>query len=115
MSDLGRALVDALDDDALEVLVERLGPRLRELLGPPLDARDEDRWLSTAEAANYLGLTTNAIHKHTAARSIPFEQDAAGGKCWFLRSELDAWRRSGGRFHRASTTRTSGSVTSIVA
>jgi len=98
MSDLGRALVDSLDDQDLERLavrlVDRVGPRLLELLGPGL-ATPEDGWMPTAEAARYLGLTTNALHKLTAARAVPFEQDGRGGKMWFKRSELDSWRRNG--------------------
>jgi uncharacterized protein YidB (DUF937 family) len=77
MSDLGRALIDSLDDDALEHLAERLGPRLADLV------------------AARLGRSPNALHKLTAGREVPFAQDVAGGKCWFLRSELDAWRRGG--------------------
>lgn len=103
MSDLGRAFVDALSDDDLEHLVQRLGPRLLERLGPQVAGGDEDRWLSTRDAATYLGLTSNALHKLTAARAIPFEQETAGGKCWFKRSELDVWRRGGSAFHHAST------------
>ena len=92
MSDLAIALVEALDDAALDRLVERLGPRLVEAVAERIGARGEDRWLSTQEAADHLGLTPNALHKLTAARAVPFSQDAPGGKCWFLRSELDAWR-----------------------
>ena len=84
---LALAVVDALDDAGLELLAERLAPYL------PQPKVHEDRWLSTADAAAYLGLTRNALHKLTAARAIPFAQDRAGGKLWFLRSELDAWRR----------------------
>ena len=43
-------------------------------------------------AGAYLGITVHALHKLTAARAIPFEQDGRGCKCWFKRSELDAWR-----------------------
>jgi excisionase family DNA binding protein len=91
MTDLARALVDALDDDALEALAVRLGPRLAELLG----SQREDRWLCTREAAEYLGLGLGSLHKLTARRDVPFAQDSRGGKCWFLKSELDAWRRAG--------------------
>jgi excisionase family DNA binding protein len=91
MTDLARALVDALDDDALEALAVRLGPRLAELLG----SQREDRWLCSREAAEYLGLSLGSLHKLTAGRDVPFAQDSRGGKCWFLKSELDAWRRSG--------------------
>jgi excisionase family DNA binding protein len=88
---LADALLDALDDDALDRLADRLVPLIERRSGKST----EDRWLSTRKAADYLGLTPNALHKLTAARAIPFSQDAAGGKCWFLRSELDAWRREG--------------------
>jgi excisionase family DNA binding protein len=91
MTDLARALIDALDDDALERLAARLAPRLAELL----PRAGEDRWLCTVDAAEYLGLSVGSLHKLTAGREIPFAQDTAGGKCWFLRSELDAWRRGG--------------------
>ena len=92
MSALSRALIDEVlgDVEALEALVEILAPRLVAHLAPiPL----EDGWLNAREAASYIGISTNALHKLTAAREIPFEQDCAGGKLWFKRSELDAWRR----------------------
>jgi hypothetical protein len=44
----------------------------------------------------HLGITTNGLHKLTASRSIPFEQDGPNCRCWFKRSELDAWRVRGG-------------------
>ncbi len=53
-------------------------------------------WMTSREAATYLGLTLAALHRLTAARAIPFEQDAPGGKCWFTRADLDTWRRGGG-------------------
>jgi hypothetical protein len=54
-------------------------------------------WLTSLEAADHLGLTTNALDKHCAARAgIPFHQDVPGGKRWFHRDELDRWRRNGG-------------------
>ena len=88
MSDLATALVAQLDDDALAELAMRLAPFL-----PRPNGGDDDGWLSTREAAKYLGITANALHKLTAARAIPFEQEAPNAKCWFRRSELDAWRR----------------------
>ena len=50
-------------------------------------------WMASHEAAAYLGLTLPALHRLTAARALPFEQNAPGGKCWFHRADLDAWRR----------------------
>jgi excisionase family DNA binding protein len=93
--DLAGALIAQLDDQALAELATRLAPFL------PRADTPEDGWLSTRHAAKYLGITPNALHKFTAARAIPFEQDTPGGKCWFLRSELDAWRRG-----RLTTVRT---------
>ena len=86
MNALARALLDDLDDDALTHLAARLAPFL------PAATRVEDGWLDTAGAATYLGITRNALHKATAARAIPFEQASHGGKCWFRRADLDAWR-----------------------
>lgn len=91
-------LVDVLlteidkDPGALEALAVRLAPLItaRQSQQPQADG-----WLDTKAAAEYLGITYNALRKHTAARGVPFEQDTAGGKCWFKRSELDAWRRGG--------------------
>jgi excisionase family DNA binding protein len=60
--------------------------------------RDEagaDQWLDSDDAADYLGLSRNALHKLTSGRSIPFAQDQPGGRLSFQRSELDRWRRGG--------------------
>jgi hypothetical protein len=71
--------------------------RLAELLAPYLPAQavpsEPDRWLSTREAAEYAGTTANALHKAMAAREVHFEQDTPGGKAWFKRADIDAWRR----------------------
>jgi excisionase family DNA binding protein len=88
---IAAALVAELDDAALDTLAERLAPRLARRL--PVAAPEPDGWLDTKGAASYLGITTNALYKLTAARAIPFEQDGPGCKCWFKRSDLDAWRR----------------------
>ena len=89
---LGQALVESLDDSALDLLAERLAPRLAERT-PPAGG---DRWLTAREAAAHVGLSLHALHKLTAARTIPFEQDGPGCKLWFRRSELDRWRTGGG-------------------
>ena len=90
MSQLAAALIGQLDDDALAELAARLEPFL-----PRPALAEGDRWLNTRQAAEYLGISLNALHRLTAARAIPFEQDRPGAKCWFRRSELDAWRRGG--------------------
>jgi Helix-turn-helix domain len=91
--DLGGAIVAALDDLALDELADRLAPKL----AARLVAREKppDEWLPSSKAAAYLGLSINALHKLTAARAIPFEQEGPGCKMYFLRSELDEWRRAG--------------------
>jgi excisionase family DNA binding protein len=87
LSNLASALLDELGPEQLAVLAERLAPYL-----PAPEQPAQDGWLTTKQAADYLGTTPNALHKLTAARTIPFEQDAPGGKCWFKPSDLDAWR-----------------------
>jgi hypothetical protein len=79
------------DDDAREQLAQLLGPWLSRHLTPT--TAPADGWLDTKRAAEYLGISPASLHKHTAAREIPFEQDGPGCKCWFKRCELDAWRR----------------------
>ena len=99
MSDprLSTALVESLDDVALQRLAERLLPYI--------DRRtraSEDRWLSAKDAAAHLGLSVHALHKLSAAREVPFEQDGPGCKLWFRRSDLDRWRQRGGPAPRKS-------------
>jgi hypothetical protein len=86
--------------EVMQAIVEKLLPHLGSLVEQPPDA-----WLDTNAAADYLGITPNAVHKASAARNIPCHQRIRGGKLWFRRSELDDWRRDGdrGRFHAAST------------
>jgi excisionase family DNA binding protein len=93
MTFLARALIEAIEEDpsALDALAAALAPRLADRLMQP--SEHDDAWLGSKQAADYLGITLDALHKLTAARRIPFEQEAAGCKCWFRRFELDAWRR----------------------
>ena len=97
-------IIESLDDAGLDMLADRLAPKLRERLAP---AAAEDGWLDAKRAAAYLGLSINALHKLTAERAIPFEQKSPGCKAWFKRSALDAWREAGGarsKVPRASIT-----------
>jgi excisionase family DNA binding protein len=55
---------------------------------------ESDCWMTTREAAAHIGRSVEAMHKLTAARKVPFSQDSPGGKCWFRKSDLDAWMRS---------------------
>lgn len=90
---LARAILDELAGDAgaLAELAAVLAPYL-----PAQAAAPEDAWMDSAEAARYLSLSKAALHRLTAQRVIPFEQDAPNAKLWFKRAELDTWRRSGG-------------------
>jgi hypothetical protein len=91
--DLAAALVASLDGPALDALADLLAPKIERRLKP---AMVEDGWLDAKRAAEYAGLSVNALHKLTAERAIPFEQEGPGCKLWFRRSELDRWREAGG-------------------
>ena len=93
-TELAAAIVGALDDPALDRLADLLATRLAARI--KTDDQTSAEWLDAAGAAAHLGLTRDALHKLTAARAIPFEQDAPGCKLWFRRTDLDEWRRSGG-------------------
>src|SRR5262249_26275978 len=45
------------------------------------------------EAAACAGTSVHALHAAMAARAVHFEQDCRGGKAWFKRTDIDAWRR----------------------
>jgi hypothetical protein len=79
------------DDSTLDRVAAVLGPRIAEHIAPMAPA--VDGWLPIADAAAHLWITRNALHKLTAARAIPFEQDGPEPNAGFKRSELDAWRR----------------------
>jgi len=81
----------ALDMATIDTLTAAVAERVAELLPDPA----EDRWLTTVEAADYLSLPVSSIRKLTAAEGIPFTQDCDGGRCYFLRSQLDRWRLEG--------------------
>lgn len=91
MSDaLAVALLEALDDDALDRLAERLAPRLADRL--TRDGREPDRWLDAREAAAYVGISRHALHRLSAERRIPCSQERPGARLYFKRSALDQWR-----------------------
>jgi excisionase family DNA binding protein len=84
-----------LDDQSLNRLADRVAERLASTVST--SATTDVGWLTTKQAAEYLGLTVAALHRHTAARTISFVQDAPGGRCWFKRCDLDQWRERGRR------------------
>jgi excisionase family DNA binding protein len=87
-------LVIRLDDDQLAELAEMVIAGLTDRLQTGEKA-SSDGWLDSKAAAEYLGVPVSTLHKLTAARSIPFEQATRGGKCYFRRPDLDAWRAGG--------------------
>src|SRR5579875_3288580 len=70
-----RAVIAALDEDAValdlltDLLASRLDARSRQEEGDRGGLPDE--WLDSKHAAAHLGISVAALHKLTAARSIP--------------------------------------------
>lgn len=91
----------AFDENELDHLADLLYVRLSSRLDTHVQ-RGADQWMTTAEAAAYLGQTVNALHKLTSAREIPFSQTQKGARCWFRRSDLDAWRAQSSKGLRPS-------------
>jgi hypothetical protein len=79
------------DERALRRLAELLAPYMTVLA--PAASVEPDRWMNSREAAEYAGTTRYSLQKAMAAREVHFEQDAPGGKAWFKREDIDAWRR----------------------
>ena len=84
--------VAALSDGVIRALAGRLAPYLSEIRAAP----EPNGWLDFDGALKYLGMKKGTLYKLTSARAIPFHQDGPGCKLWFLRSELDEWRQTGG-------------------
>jgi hypothetical protein len=97
----GIALSVDLPDDAVDALIDRLvmDSRLLDRLAQTLEERGDanpgEQWMTTRQAAEYLGLSVAALHRLTAARAVPFEQGRPNARCWFQRRALDAWRAAG--------------------
>ncbi len=67
---LAAALLDALDDDALDALAERLVPRLEARFARRPGAQaGAEHWMPPADAARYLGLTRKRIYDLTSMRA----------------------------------------------
>ena len=86
----GRAIaaIIAGDESGLRALAELLAPFLLER-----ESGASDPWMDSREAAAYAGTTRDSLHKAMAARDVHFEQECRGGKAWFKRADIDAWRR----------------------
>ena len=82
-------------DDLISQLVERVATAVVERLTD--DGQRDDEWFDSRHAADYLGVHRDTLRKLAAERAIPSEQDGPGCKLYLRRSDLDAWRRGGGR------------------
>ena len=91
-------LADTTLDDLLDTLAERLAEHLGPRLTQPRNGI-EDPWLTTRDAAQYLGMHPDNLRKLATARIIPSEQDGPGCVHHFRLSDLDGWRESGGPRH----------------
>lgn len=93
--DSSSSLELSIIDQLVERLAERVATLLTERLSSESNSRDE--WLDSRHAAEYLNVHRDTLRKLAAKRAIHSEQDGPGCKLYFRRSDLDAWRRGGGR------------------
>ncbi len=89
------SLLEALVDQLAERVAERIAAADSALSSRNADGEDE--WFDSRHAAGYLGIHRDTLRKLAAERAIPSEQDGPNCKLYFRRSDLDAWRRTGGR------------------
>jgi excisionase family DNA binding protein len=80
-------LLAGLDADDLSSLALELAPYLTQ------PDPDEDRWLTTSEAARYLGISQRTLYRRMDAGVMAYEQECEGGRCYFTREALDAYRQ----------------------
>jgi excisionase family DNA binding protein len=83
-------------DAVIEDIAERVALAVVSRLTETHDS-DIGEWLDSRQAAEYLGVHRDTLRKLAAERAIPTHQDGPGCKLFFRRSDLDDWRRSGGR------------------
>jgi excisionase family DNA binding protein len=98
-SDTTGDIARGVDLSVVDQLVDRLAQRVAALVTERLSATDDraNEWFDSRHAADYLGVHRDTLRKLASERAIPSEQDGPGCKLYFKRSDLDAWRRSGGR------------------
>jgi excisionase family DNA binding protein len=89
------SLVDALLNELAARVAEKLAASVSQLRGAQ-PFRD-DEWFDSRHAAEYLGVHRDTLRKLAAERAMPSEQDGPNCKLYFRRTDLDAWRRTGGR------------------
>jgi excisionase family DNA binding protein len=94
-SSKGRALLPATSsfDQLLGRLADLVAERVAARIGAS-GGEEDDRWLDTRGAAEYLGVHRDTIRRLASERAIPAEQAGAGCKLYFRRHDLDQWRRA---------------------
>lgn len=50
-----------------------------------------DRWMSYADASEYLDLSRKTLERAVNAGAIPYTRDPLTGRVRFSKSKLDAW------------------------
>ena len=86
--ELAWSVVRAIRGDAA------LATGLAEALAPHA-GHEDDGWMTTAEAARYLGLSAEALQKLAARGEVPNVQSGPRCKRWFRKSAVDRWRDDG--------------------
>lgn len=86
----------AVLDELITALADRIADAIAARIAQsPAEVMPE--WLDSRGAAEYLGLHPDTVRKLAAERAIPTEQDGPRCQQFFLRRDLDEWRRAGGR------------------
>jgi excisionase family DNA binding protein len=86
MSTLATALLAELDEDALEVLADRLAP----LLAARLNAEEPTSpWLNAEDAARYLACSRDRLYDLVQLGKLEPRRD--GRRLLFKRTDLDAY------------------------
>jgi excisionase family DNA binding protein len=94
------------ESSILEAVIEDLAERVAAAVVSRLSAsadQESPEWLDSRRTAEYLGVHRDTLRKLAAERTIPTHQDGPGCKLFFRRSDLDDWRRSGGRVVQLSS------------
>lgn len=91
----------AFDLELTDDFLDRVAERVVRLLGVERQQQHQpERWLTTQEAADYLGVPISRVYRansqrRSAKRPIPVHHD--GQRAFYKASELDDWRRQGGK------------------
>lgn len=89
------SLTVRLEPEQLAELARLVADEMRRN-GHAAPADEADAWLTSAEAAAHVRLSLSELQRRAATREIPSQQDVPGGRRYYRRSELDAWRAGRG-------------------